>query len=204
MSASFSRNLEVAQGLEATIRNGISRLSSTPGSDYEETVNRINSQINDLQQKVGGLRGLMKALGSDERELYAEDIEELDRSCTQLRSQLQTARQRIGAQQQVQNIHDSNMQKGDNILNSFDNSLAIGNDTLQTQQKTLNTLAEDQKHLDNIEENLSVVDSEAVTGEKTATRMYRRQLIIRIVSWSICGALFILFIFSLVWNLKPK
>ena len=52
MSASFSRNLEVAQGLEATIRNGISRLSSTPGSDYEETVNRINSQINDLQQKV--------------------------------------------------------------------------------------------------------------------------------------------------------
>ena len=177
MSASFSRNLESAQGLEATIRNEISRLSSANGSDFNSSASRVEGQINDLQQKISGLRGLLSALGSDERELYAEDIQELERGCSQLRSQLQSTRQRAGMNNQVQNQHDSNMKKGNDVLNSFDDSLAIGNDTLKTQQNTLNTLAEDQKHLDNIENNLSVVDSEASTGERTATRMYRRQLV---------------------------
>lgn len=204
MSGNFNRNLEVAQGLEATIRNELSRLTSAPGINFQSASQHVDNLIRDLQQKIGGLRGQVNSMGPDEREMYLEDITELDKSCSQFRSQLQAANQRAGAQQQVQSQHDNNMQKGNQIANKLDESLAIGNDTLQTQQNTMNTLAEDQKHLDNVESNLSVVDSEASTGERTATRMYRRQLMIRIISWSIVAVLLALFIFSLVWKLKPE
>ncbi|KAK8866812.1 hypothetical protein M9Y10_009780 [Tritrichomonas musculus] len=204
MSGNFNRNLEVAQGLEATIRNELSRLTSAPGINFQSASQHVDNLIRDLQQKIGGLRGQVNSMGPDEREMYLEDITELDKSCSQFRSQLQAANQRAGAQQQVQSQHDNNMQKGNQIANKLDESLAIGNDTLQTQQNTMNTLAEDQKHLDNVESNLSVVDSEASTGERTAIRMYRRQLMIRIISWSIVAVLLALFIFSLVWKLKPE
>ena len=200
----FSRNLEVAQGLAAAIRNEIKKLDSATGNERTKVDSKIDGMITDLQSKIGTLRGQLNGLSPDEKSLASDDLKELDKDRADMQTELRRKRQVYSQNSQVQSIHDQNQQKGNQILNSFDESLAIGNDTLKTQQNTMNTLAEDQKLLDNVSKNLSTVDSEAETGEATAKRMYRRQLIQRCVSWGIVAVLIIILIVSLWYKLRPQ
>lgn len=201
---SFERNLEVAQGLAAAIRNEIKKLDSATGNERTKTDAKIDGMMSDLQSKIGTLRGQLNNLSQEEKTFGADELKELEKDRGDMQTELRRKRQVYSQNSQVQSGHDANMSKGNQILNTMDESLAIGNDTLKTQQNTMNTLAEDQKLLDNINNNLSTVDTEADTGEATAKRMYRRQLIQRIVSWGIVALLLALLIFSMWYKMRPQ
>lgn len=201
---SFGRNLEVAQGLAAAIRNEIKKLDTATGNERTKIDSKIDGMMADLQTKIGGLRGELNKLSQDEKEFSADELKELDKDRADMQTELRRKRQIYSQNSQIQSAHDQNMSKGNQILNSFDDSLAIGNDTTKTQQNTMNTLAEDQILLDNVSKNLSQVDSEAETGEATAKRMIRRQLIQRIVSWGIVAILIIILIVSMWYKMRPQ
>ncbi|OHT12812.1 Vesicle transport v-SNARE protein [Tritrichomonas foetus] len=203
MSQTFIRNLEIAQGLDSAIGNEINRLNSAPIIEHAQIIHNIQTQLNDLNLKIGNLRGQLNTLDRDEREMYAEDLRDIDNNMAGYRSQVNVKQQALDSQRtQVQ--HDRNMQKGEEIVNNLDKALTIGNDTIQTQQNTMNTLEQDQQHFNRIEENLSVVETEAKIGESRAKRMFMRMVCNRILWWTIVVVLFAFLIFSLVWKLKPE
>lgn len=201
---SFERNLEVAQGLASAIKNEIKKLDSATGSERTRIDSKIDGMISDLQSKIGSLRGQLNSLSPDQKSSYSEDIKDLDKDRADMQTELRRKRQVYSQNSQVQNAHDQNMATGGKILNSLDQTIAINNDTLKTQENTMNTLAEDQKHFDNISSNLSIVDTEAETGEATAKRMVRRQMIQRGVAWGLVAVLIIILIVSMWYKMRPQ
>ncbi|OHT11110.1 Vesicle transport v-SNARE protein [Tritrichomonas foetus] len=202
--AAIDRNIEVAQALSAAIRNDLQKLDSTNASERQKQDSKVEGMINDLQQKISSIRGQMNSITAEDRDLYAEDLKELEKERSDYQTELRQKRQAFSLSQQNQEQHDANMEKGEKIVRNLDTAMTIGNDTIRTQENTINTLEDDQRRLDNIDSNLNVVDTEGLKGETTAKRMYRRQILFRILAWAIVVILVAFLIFSIYWKVRPQ
>ena len=198
MAANFDRTLEIAHSIENTIRSDLDTLNSS--SYNPNLMSRVETQLKDFQTKIGQLKGQLNGLNSDDREMYAQDVSDLESCLNQFLYQLNQIKAKTKSQQQ----HQENMQKGQQALNNFDEALAIGNDTLATQQNTMNTLNQDRESLERIDQNLTSIECEAEKGFNIGGRMIRRQCCYRIISWFIVFVLLVVFIASLAYVISKK
>ncbi|OHT09777.1 Vesicle transport v-SNARE protein [Tritrichomonas foetus] len=189
------------------VTNDIDRMDSCLPSQINNFSNEIGAKLNEIDVKIAKMAGEARSLSPSTRDYYDEEIENMRNLHSRLVSEFRK-KQTLSANnpnvRQGQQL-ENNLEKSTKITENLDVAISLGNDSITTANATLTTLYDDRKHINNINDNLDIVHTEALTGANRAKRMVRRALYNNFLIWTIVFLLVVLLGFSLYWKLrKPK
>ena len=210
MSAATSKldnSLSECEGLLDQIRNDMSRLDGlsfeqrrTLDSDIDRKLTNLNTLLNKMTQD---LRGVQQA---SSKQYYDGEIknyrQEHAKAIEELRQKRQAAANdpRLRQEQQLM----GNAEKSKNINNQLDEAIRLGNNTNMVGAAAMETLSDDRKHLEHVDQNLDKIHAEAEKGQQTAGAMLKRNCLNGFISWIICVLLLAILIFSIVYRVEKK
>lgn len=166
--------------------------------------NEIQAKLNALETKIARLKNESRSLPPTKREYYTNEINSFQSQHTQISSEFKkqvTLAMNNPAGKQASQL-EANIRKSQGINENLDEAIRLGNDAITTGNATLNILEDDRKRINHINENIDVIDREAVSGVDRAKRMVRRACFNNFIIWAIVILLVGLLGFSLYWKLK--
>ena len=194
MAFNFAQQIEITQTIESSIDSNLKKYDSTGASEKQNLLRQIENSLNDFQQKINQLKSNLGSLQRDEYAMYSTDISDFENSYRTFKAQFDEKLKSIPS--------IKNQQMRENIVENLGEAIKVGNDSLNAQNQTLNTLYEDKKILDKVDTDISTIETEAMIGQSKAKRIFLRLICHRVLWWTIVVILLAVFIFSLYWNLK--
>lgn len=166
--------------------------------------NEIQSKLNALETKINRMKNESRSLPPSKREFYTNEINSFSSQHSQITSEF---KKKVNLAMNDP-VYKQNAQIGENIVKNqginerLDEAIRLGNDSITTGNATMTLLQDDRKHINHINENIDVINREAVSGMDRAKRMVRRACYNNCIIWSIVVLLVGLLGFSLYWKLK--
>ncbi|KAH0793585.1 hypothetical protein GPJ56_002632 [Histomonas meleagridis] len=213
MSNRFDSLLNQVQTRLEVLENTASEFGSMKLDQKRQAVSRSRREIQTIRNNLAEMARLIQTMPQRDKEFFQTDLTSCQDSFQQiqvrydalndaLQKEIESAKQ-AGEEGGIdEDLARSNHQKGMEILATLNNTIATNKDTLNTQEHTKNTLAEDRKLLEHTSDNLYQIDNEADKGLAAAGRMIKRGLMNKGITWGICVVLAI--ILAVILYLKMK
>lgn len=185
-------------------KNDVDRLSQCLPSQRTNFQNEIKAQLDAIENKITRINNEARSLTPSIREYYTNEVKSLSSQhqdiLNSLRREETLSANNLSLKQA--NQIEKNINKAQGINETLDEAIRLGNDSITTANATMTTLIDDRKRISHINENIDVIDREALTGMGRAKRMVRRACFNNCIIWTIVVLLTALFGFSLYWKLR--
>ncbi|KAH0785385.1 Vesicle transport v-SNARE protein [Histomonas meleagridis] len=192
------------ESLIEQIQSDLQRLDSLPYNQRQGLDHKIEQDLVQLDSMLNKMTNETKSMPQSERSYYDQEIREFHTQHSKMFTELRQKRQALTndpAYRQNRQLQ-SNVDKGNAIIDNLDNAIAIGNDTLNTAAATQDTLLQDRQHIEHINSNLDEIEVEGKVGESRAKAMFLRAIFNKFLSWAIVVILLALLGFSLYWKFR--
>lgn len=177
-----------------------------------QAMSRSKRDITTLQNNLNEMARLIQTMPQRDKEFFQSDLNDCHDSFAEIQDQFKAMDEELQRLLVEEREHPTegldadlvaeNNARAKNILADLNGTLAIGKDTIATQEHTKGTLAEDRILLQHTSDNLYEIDNEAEKGYKAAGRMVMRGLMNKGITWGICVLLVI--ILAIILFLKMK
>ena len=177
-----------------------------------QAMSRSKRDMTTLQNNLNEMARLIQTMPQRDKEFFQADLNESHDAFAEIQERykaMDEELQRLIVEEREKpsegldaDLVAENNAKAKNILADLNGTLAVGKDTIATQEHTKGTLAEDRVLLQHTSDNLFEIDNEAEKGYKAAGRMLMRGLMSKGITWGICVLLII--ILGIILFLKLK
>ena len=183
--------LDDTQNLVQSIENDLDRLSRAPPSECSTMIPEIERRIAELDSRIQRMENDVRNCPTNSRDYYESEIREL-------RGNYQNCMREIRQKKQSNSSKEAGEARRQELKNNahsdLQSAIAEGHEVVQVQNNTMSTLNDDRERITKINQNLTDVGDEAVSGKVRAKRMIRRIILHKVISWVICVILFAILI----------
>ena len=201
----FDTLLNQVQRRLETIENMCDEFSQISLDQKKQTIPKGNRELQIVQTNISEMEKLIQTMPMRDREFFTEDLLNCRDSHSKLTNKIKEFDEEVqrlillDKAKREESLNREQLERDNQILTGIHDNLELekklGSDTLSTKDETLNTLAEDREHLENIDTNIDIIDEEAEKGLAAAGRMLKRAFFNGCITWSIVILLILLDIF---------
>ena len=183
--------IDEAQGMCQDISQGLDNIDTLPESQALGRLDDLERRNSSLQEKVRRMEDDTRRVPINARDYYEQEVAELKEQSNGFAQRIREKKSSMG---EPTVAPTQQQQTGAQIHENLTAAIAVSKDTEATNEQTKATLQDDRQRLNNIDNNLTEVDEEAVTGTVRAKRIIRRIICHNVIAWIVCGVLFAIFI----------
>ena len=211
MSARFETLSQQVQSRLDTLER-VSKEYATMGvlDQKRQVVARSKRDIETLQNNLMEMGRLIQTMPQRDRDFFKTDLDDFQEQYDQIKKDFVAIDAKLQdeikkAEEQGEDGLDAellaaNRVNGLNVLAQLGTIIAVNKDTIKTQEHSKDTLAEDRKLLNNVENNLNDIDNEADKGFQRGARMLRRGIMNGILAWFLAIFFIAAFAVSFYWR----
>ena len=211
MSARFETLSQQVQSRLDTLER-VSKEYATMGvlDQKRQVVARSKRDIETLQNNLMEMGRLIQTMPQRDRDFFKTDLDDFQEQYDQIKKDFVAIDAKLQdeikkAEEQGEDGLDAellaaNRVNGLNVLAQLGSIIAVNKDTIKTQEHSKDTLAEDRKLLNNVENNLNDIDNEADKGFQRGARMLRRGIMNGILAWFLAIFFIAAFAVSFYWR----
>ena len=164
-----------------TLDNSIKRYNTADSSSKGSLVQRMQTEIQTLEQKIPQVKKMIQSVGGDEAEVYEEDVKSIISDFETFKAQYSKINQEYNSNREYA---QKNVQQSE-ALRKFKEAKDDAHEINQVLNQDLLTLDEDRQILSNIDSNVNDIGNEADKGLTRGKRMLRRACFHKMIGWII-------------------
>lgn len=171
---------------------------------------RSQRDFTTIQNNITEMERLIQTMPVRDREFFSTDLDQ----CKESRDNLKQTYKKLDEQLQIEianakareaegldsELVQRNKEKGLGVLGTLNATVAVNQDTINTQENTKATLAEDRALFNKIDNNLTDIDGEAEKGFKAGGRMMVKAIINGFASYVIIVILLGVLVVCILWR----
>ena len=194
--------LSQLQSMISEIRAKFKDLNSNIQTQRDQAESLLTELLSRLDRKLKSMENDVRSVPSNSREYYESEIGDGRNEYDHFQSELTKFKN-------IKNNPDAmaamraerNRQLTQGISSSLDQALSFGNDTIQAQNSITNTLLDDRQHIENINNNLDIIDTQALDAKARTRRIAKRICCNAVFVWILVVLLLGVLAFTLWYKL---
>ena len=170
-----------------SIRANLQRLDSLPFDQRRTLDGEIDRQLMELDSAINSMTASLKNVLPSDKDYYTSEIQGVRTSHGRLSAELRqkrTAMMNSPEYRQGQQIQ-SNFNKSTSVVNDLEDAIVEGNNAIMVGNRTLATLQDDRRTIENIDQNLMYTHMAGREGQSRAKAMLRRICFNKVIIWLI-------------------
>ena len=183
LDSAISQAEEQLRSIEANLQ----RLDGLPFDQRRSLDGEIDQQLITLDSMINTMNANLKNVLPGDKDYYTSEIQNIRTNHARMSAELRQKRQAMvnsPEYRQGQQIQ-SNFNKSNDIVNNLEDAISEGTNAITVGHRTLTTLNEDRRVIENVDQNLMYTHMLGREGQHRAKRMLRRICFNKLIIWII-------------------